>query len=41
MDSELLNSSNDSTLPERLKKLKETAVQVNTEFAKNLQINVI
>ena len=40
MDSELLNSIDDSSLPDRLKKLRETAIQVNKEFAKNLQINI-
>jgi len=40
MDSVLLNDSNDLSLPTRLNRLKETAIQVNKEFAKNLRINI-
>ena len=40
MDSILLNDSNDLSLPNRLNRLKETAIQVNKEFAKNLRINI-
>ena len=40
MDSILLNDSNDLSLPTRLNRLKETAIQVNKEFAKNLRINI-
>ena len=40
MDSKLLNDSIDLSLPARLNRLKETAIQVNKEFAKNLRINI-
>ena len=40
MDSKLLNDSTDLSLPTRLHRLKETAIQVNKEFAKNLRINI-
>ena len=40
MDSKLLNDSCDLSLPTRLNRLKETAIQVNKEFAKNLRINI-
>ena len=40
MDSILLNDSTDLSLPTRLHRLKETAIQVNKEFAKNLRINI-